>query len=289
MKYITLKDLSETIRKNIWKIPRDIDFIIGVPRSGMIAASIISSFLNMPLIDVNSYIHGLEPYGGHRLRHSNRNHKKTGKALVIDDTVWNGTAMRDVRAKLDGHKETKFIYMCIYLEGRAHDLVDLYLEDVRKYTNNFTTIVYYEWNIFQHNEVHTSKYLCDIDGFLCVDPPDERRESDYLRYISHATPLFLPQTKIGCLITYRLEKNREITEKWLEENGVRYDRLVMFDANTWHERKNSGISPEAFKSIFYTKHDEFDLFIESDQKQAMRIAEFTKKPVYCVETNCIFQ
>lgn len=69
MKYITLNDLSNTIRTNIYKIPRDIDFIIGVPRSGMIAASIISSYLNVPLIDVNSFVAGLEPGGGSRLNY----------------------------------------------------------------------------------------------------------------------------------------------------------------------------------------------------------------------------
>jgi adenine/guanine phosphoribosyltransferase-like PRPP-binding protein len=74
MKYITIADLSETIRKNIWKIPRDIDFIIGVPRSGMIAASMIASYLNVPLIDVNSFIAGLEPYGGDRLNYFSRSH-----------------------------------------------------------------------------------------------------------------------------------------------------------------------------------------------------------------------
>lgn len=33
MKYITIADLSDTIRKNIWKIPHDIDCVIGIPRS----------------------------------------------------------------------------------------------------------------------------------------------------------------------------------------------------------------------------------------------------------------
>ena len=56
MKYITFNNLIETIRKNLWKIPRDIDFIIGVPRSGMIVASIISDYLNVPLMDLNSFL-----------------------------------------------------------------------------------------------------------------------------------------------------------------------------------------------------------------------------------------
>lgn len=74
MKYITLNDLSNTIRTNIYKIPRNIDFIIGVPRSGMIPASIIASFLNVPLIDVNSFVNNFEPWGGDRLKYFNNNH-----------------------------------------------------------------------------------------------------------------------------------------------------------------------------------------------------------------------
>lgn len=100
MKYITISDLSETIRKNLWKIPRDIDFIVGIPRSGMIGASIISSYLNVPLIDINSFLSGSEPSGGLRLQYFSQNHKKTNKILVIDDTVSSGAAMKKARKKM---------------------------------------------------------------------------------------------------------------------------------------------------------------------------------------------
>ena len=100
MKYITINDLSETIRKNIWKIPRDIDFIIGVPRSGMIGASIIASYLNVPLIDVDSFLNGSKPWGGLRLEYFTKAHIKTNKVLVIDDTVSSGRAMNEVKNKL---------------------------------------------------------------------------------------------------------------------------------------------------------------------------------------------
>ena len=90
-------------------------------------------------------------------------------------------------------------------------------------------------------------------------------------------------------MTYRLEKNRGITEKWLAENGVTYQRLEMFNAFSWQERKDSGISPEALKSMFYMNHEEYELFIESDHKQALKIAETTRKPVYCVEKNELYQ
>jgi len=289
MKYITISDLSETIRKNLWKIPRDIDFIIGVPRSGMIGASMIASFLNVPLIDVNSFINGLEPYGGLRLNYFTNKHIKTNKVLVIDDTVSSGRAMNETRKKIsESGRQFQFIYMCIYLEGWGEESVDLYLEDVRKYTENFTKVVVYEWNIFQHHQDHMIHCLYDIDGVLCLEPPDERNEEEYLNYIKNAIPLFIPRQKLGGIITYRLNKNREITEEWLKNNGIEYDCLAMFKANTWEERNKSGISPEVYKGNFYKMNDNFKLFVESDDRQAKIIAEISNKPVYCVETNKMY-
>lgn len=291
MKYITLAELSDTIRKNIWKIPRDIDFIIGVPRSGMIGASIISSYLNVPLIDVNSFLDGKEPWGGLRLEYFTEKHIKSNKVLVIDDTVSSGRAMKETRKKIkeNNNKDLTFIYCCIYLEGWGENAIDVYLEDVRKYTDNFTTYVLYEWNIFQHHPIVMEKFLFDIDGVFCVEPPDERNEKEYINYIKNATPLFIPKTKIGGIITYRLNKNREITSKWLLENGITFNELTMFNASSWDERNKKGVPPEIYKADYYKSHNNYVLFIESDDNQAKKIAEISKKPVYCVETNKLYQ
>ena len=289
MKYITLSDLSETIRKNIWKIPRDIDFIIGIPRSGMIVASIISDYLNVPLVDINSFLSGNRPSGGGRLQYFYRNHRMTNKVLVIDDTVYSGTTMNNIKNTLSGIRTFQFIYSCAYLEGTGERAVDFYLEDVRMFTNAKDSIVLYEWNIFQHHDATMKKCLYDLDGVLCLDPPDERNEQNYINYIKNATPLFVPRSKIGGIVTYRLIKNKEITEKWLHDNGVDYGELIMFDANTWGERDASGKTPEMYKGEFYKSHDNYTLFVESNDYQAQRIFEFSRKPVYCVETNKIYQ
>lgn len=286
MKYITLNDLSNTIRKNIWKIPRDIDFIIGVPRSGMIAASIISTYLNIPLIDIDSYCAGIKPYGGLRL--SMLPKKKNNKALVVDDTVANGRAMSEAKVKLSKFNDMTFIYSCVFLEGRGEKTIDIYLGDVRQYTNNFTNVVLYEWNIFQHSNDVMTKCLYDIDGVFCVEPPDERKTEEYINYIKNAKPLFIPRTKIGGIITYRLSKYRNITEKWLDDNEIRYNELMMFNADSWDERNKSGISSEQYKGEFYKSHNNYQLFVESSDHQARIISEISNKPVYCVETNKMY-
>lgn len=286
MKYITLNDLSRTIRENLWKIPRDIDFVIGIPRSGMIAASIISTYLNVPLIDINSYCAGIQPYGGLRL--SRLSKSINNKALVVDDTVSNGRAMNEAKMKLSQVSGLNFIRLCVFLEGRGSNAVDIYLDDVRKYTNNFADIVLYEWNIFQHNENIMIKCLYDIDGVFCVEPPDERNGKEYVEYIKNATPLYVPRVRIGGIVTYRLSKYKDITEEWLSKNDIKYNELVMFGANSWDERNASGITPERYKGDFYKSHNNYNLFVESSDYQARKIAEISNKQVYCVETNKMY-
>lgn len=289
MKYISLSDLSNTIRNNLYKIPRNIDYVIGVPRSGMIAASLISSYLNVPLIDVYSFCAGLKPSGGGRLLYFNKqNNKATNNVLVIDDTVNNGGSMNNVKQLLSQKSDINFIYMCVYLEGRGESSIDLYLEDVRQYTDNFTIPVLYEWNIFQHYPYVMSKCMYDMDGVLCIDPPDERNETEYIEYIKNAKPLFVPRTPIGAIITYRLQKNEEITKQWLAKYNILYNALKTFPANSWEERNDSGISPELFKGTIYKKYDFFNLFVESNDYQAQQIAKISGKNVYCVETNKMY-
>lgn len=289
MEFITIDDLNNAIRKNLWKIPRDIDFIITIPRSGAIAGSIISSYLNVPMVDIEGYINGVKPYGGGRIEYYNKNHRNYNRALVVDDTVANGTSMNKVKQKLQTKNNIDYIYLCVFLEGRGSSVIDIYLEDVRNKSENFTKEILYEWNIFQHNSHVMSKCLYDIDGVFCLDPPDERNEVEYLNYIKNATPLFLPRTRIGGIITYRLIKNKEITEKWLKDNGINYNSLVMFNANTWDERNNQGISSGRYKGEYYKNHREFELFVESDDNQAKEIANISHKPVYCVESNKLYK
>ena len=287
--YVTLSDLSVMIRKNFYKIPHDIDFVIGVPRSGMIPACIIAEFLNVAVIDVDSFIHGAKPTGGNRLHFRQYNAKPHPKVLVIDDTVFSGTAMLRTKDKLKPFsKEFNFIYAAAYLEGRGAGTIDLWLDDVRQYTNNYTQPVLYEWNIFHHYSHVENHCAYDIDGVLCLDPPDERNEQEYLQYIANATPLFCHTLPIDTIVTYRLIKNKDITMKWLEKQGIRYRELIMFNANTWQERNQSGVGPAQFKAEYYKQNPNLYLFIESDDEQARAIHQLTGKQVLCVQTNTMY-
>lgn len=290
-KYITLNDMNAVIRSNLHKIPHDVDFVIGVPRSGMICGSVIAEFLNVPLIDVDSFVNGNTPsMGGRKILF--REHDKTGKVLVVDDTVNSGIAMRKTKEKL--HKAPnfdsfQFIYSCIYVEDFGCDTVDLWLCDLRNLVHSGVQPLY-EWNMFNHYPHLMSKMVFDLDGVFCTEEgrPDDRYEEAYEEYIKTVKPLFIPKVPIYCILTYRIKKYYDITKKWLEDNGITCYNLLMADADSWQERNNR-ISTEQMKGNFFKNHPEFLLFIESDDYQARRIHEISGKQVLCISSNKMYE
>lgn len=288
MKYVTLSELSLTIRRNVQKIPHDVDFVIGIPRSGIIAASIIAEFLNAPLIDIDSFIFGAKPTGGRRVRFHPYQYRLKPRVLVVDDTIFHGRSLEASKAKLTPFAgKYEFIYLAVYLEGPCHD-VDIWLEDLRGYTEGFKSFVLYEWNIFHHIPKFMEVCMYDIDGVLCVDPPDERDGKRYVDYICNAVPLFTPTVKIGEIVSYRLEKYRKETEKWLVGHNIQYGKLTLFPAQSWQERDREGIPPSVFKAKIYKERTWAKLFVESSDLQARIIHARAGKPVYCVETNVMY-
>ncbi len=289
MKFITLADMASTIRRNLHRIPHDIDFVIGIPRSGIIAASIIAEFLNAPLVDIDSFIFGAKPTGGRRMRFHSDSKQPMPRVLVVDDTIFHGRSLLEAKAKLAPFNgKYEFIYLAVYLEGPCDD-VDLWLEDLRGYTENFKSFVIYEWNIFHHITRFMEVCMYDIDGVLCLDPPDERSGQPYEDYIKDAVPLFTPTVPIGEIVSYRLERYRAVTENWLAEHGIKYQRLTMFPSQSWDERHKTGIPPALYKARIYKERTWAKLFVESSDVQALAICSLSGKPVYSVECNKIYQ
>lgn len=286
MKYIQFTDLVNDIRSNIYKVPHDIDFVIGIERSGMIVASIISEYINVPLIGLDAFINGCKPTGGDRLGLTNKS--KTNKVLVIDDTCYSGKSMRNAKDLLKDY-QYDFIYLVAYLEGKGIDELDIYLEDVREYTKDTINIVLYEWNLYHHYPFISQRCIYDIDGVFCIDPPDELKTEEYENYIKNAVPLFIPTVPIGKIVTYRLSKYMDITEKWLKEQGIKYNQLIMFKADSYKERYEAGVSPEYMKGTIYRDDKQSILFIESDDYQARMIHRISQKPVLCISTNKLYQ
>jgi adenine/guanine phosphoribosyltransferase-like PRPP-binding protein len=50
MNFVTYRDLNEDIIRNLHRIPNDIDVVVGVPRSGLLVASQIALYRNLPVV-----------------------------------------------------------------------------------------------------------------------------------------------------------------------------------------------------------------------------------------------
>lgn len=274
--YKSLTDLNSDIINNLWKIPRETDLVVGIPRSGLLAANLIALHLNLPLLDFQSLTQRMPSFGGMRVSEKTKGFDQYKNILIVDDSLLSGKSMKNAKQFLEGMFEDKSItFMAIYVVEEHLDKVDLFM-NVCPYPRVF------EWNIMHHDFLNFS--CMDIDGVLCLDPTSAENDDGeaYRFFLENAKPLFTPSVRVGCLVTNRLEKYRSETEKWLKKNNIGYDSLIMLDFPDMEKRKQIGLYAE-FKAMVYIE-TEASLFIESSEWQAKEIAEISGKPVFCVDT-----
>lgn len=279
MKFKTYEDLTTCIVKNLHKIPRSVDLIVGIPRSGTMVGNILALYLNLPFMDIGSFVNGQNFATGSTRKCKSwiKNSSEARHILVVDDSVSSGKAMNEARELLKNCNVQK-TFFAVYVLAVTCKKVDIYLEICEQPRM-------FEWNFMHHWAL---EYCCmDIDGVLCQDPT--RIENDdgkkYLQFIENATPKFIPTFKIGQLVSCRLEKYRAPTEKWLKKNGIEYGSLVMLNGISAKERAIIGSHAE-YKAKIYAASD-YILFIESDYQQALDICKLSGKPVFCIENRTL--
>lgn len=240
------------------------------------AGSLVALALNLPLSDIDSLAQGRSFSAGNtrsNLKHG-RGKKRFQHALIVDDSSRTGAAMEAARAKLKSLDIDRITYCVIFGVHDQHPSVDLALSIV-------PTPRIFEWNVFHHPIL--SDACVDIDGVLCHDPtPEQNDDGDaYLNFLTSALPFHRPTHRIGALVTSRLEKYRPQTVSWLEKWGVKYDQLIMLNLPDAETRRSQG-AHGSFKGKYYRKSN-FSLFIESEQWQAIDIANISGKPVLWIE------
>jgi len=278
LNYRSIKTLNQHIFDWIPKLPRDIDLIVGIPRSGLLVANLLALYLNLPLADVESFTNSRIIGSGHRanIENPDRFFQPKRKVLIIDDSVVTGTEIQRVKKVIqESNLHHTIYYAAVYLAPGQEDVVDFFYELVPMPR-------VFEWNFMHHGDI--GNWCIDVDGVLCRDPTDEENDDGdkYLQFLKTAEPLILPSLPLGWLITCRLEKYRQITEEWLQKHGIKYKDLFMMNFPTKEARIASG-SHASFKASHY-KRTSANLFIESSLKQAMEIAKLSGKYVLCTET-----
>lgn len=280
MNYRSYNDLDSLIRKNIGRFQQgNYDLVVGVPRSGMIPAYMLAMHLNTQVcsfFDLENNVE-LKKMGARKVKGANEKPQDATRILIVEDSYVTGGKLWAGVERLPQEIQQKADVVAIYSAVREPRL-SFYLEELA-YPRMF------EWNIFHHVIVSSSAF--DMDGVLCEDPTAEQNDDGdkYREFILSATPKFIPTLPIKAIVTSRLEKYRALTEQWLQKNGVVYGELIMLDLPNAEARQRLG-NHGAFKATEYKKI-KYDLFFESEYRQAVEINRLTKKPVYCVDENLL--
>ncbi|MGH9423649.1 MAG: phosphoribosyltransferase, partial [Thermoanaerobaculia bacterium] len=58
MNYRSINDLVLRVRELLPQVPRDVDLVVGIPRSGLLPATVIALALEKPVADLDSFLRG---------------------------------------------------------------------------------------------------------------------------------------------------------------------------------------------------------------------------------------
>lgn len=279
--FVSFDMLNKLLIQNLHRIPHDVDVVVGVPRSGLFLANMISCYLNKPLTDVSGVIAGKFFDSGLSKSRDGwaKNFSAVKKILVVEDSINSGYSINQVKQRLASVNVEK-IYLAAIVEPRAVSMVDLFFAAVPQPRM-------FEWNFMHHFLL--GKCCVDFDGVLCRDPTPEQNDDgeNYRDFILNAAPKFIPSQPVGWIVTARLKMYSEETLTWLRKYNVQFDSLVMLDSVSAEQRRKFGLHAK-FKAQVYAAFEEAILFIESDPHQAQEIARLCGKQVFCVANSTTY-
>jgi len=262
MNFKSYNDLVEDTLKLTIQIKKP-DLIVGVPRSGMLPATIMANHWHVPLSTPELFVKGKTLGSGPRLEE-----KEINNVLVVDDSHLRGFSIKAVKELLNqSNKNIK--YCAIYYEDEEK-LIDLdYAGKQVKKPRCF------QWNFLAYKTI-TPQTCYDLDGVICIAPTEEQNDygMKYEKFLKSTKPLYIPEYRVGAIVTGRLEKYRKQTEMWLKEHNVKYVNLIM---------RQDGIDHSEHKSEIY-KLPRYKLFVENELKQVLKIHELTGNPVLHTES-----
>ncbi|WP_083005006.1 phosphoribosyltransferase family protein [Halomonas sp. GT] len=265
-------DLNSDINKNFDKISGDWDLVVGIPRSGMIPAYIISLALNINCTDIASLVSNLPlKRGVTRDLKKNITHPWDAKRiLLVDDSILSGESLRKEMEPIPVFLKNRVTTLAIYSNKPVRKDIDIVLEFV-------PLPRVFEWNIFHHKIVEGA--CVSLEGVISIDKINNKP-------LMLMKPRYLPSGKIHTIVSCRPASQREEVVSWLTMNGINFSNLVMVsddvDFDSLDDFSKSKIKSDAFQS------SSAFLYIEGNSEQAKMINKESNKPVYCQASSQIY-
>jgi len=238
-------------------LPKDFDCILGVPRNGLLVASVLALKMGKPLSTADDFVRGIV--------WASRSSEKPSvykRVLIVEDAVNSAHAMKEDIAKLkayDANLEVKT--GCLFPQNpEMQNWIDYY------YAISHDAPA--EWHM--HSFFKDRVLAVDLDGVLLNEPT--------------GNPLLLPTFPVEAVITARGESERAKVESWLKSQGVSYKQLIMFDGD---------LNDRTVKRIAKYKSDQLlrvgaEWFWESEPDLSEAICAIAKIPVYCPTNHKIY-
>jgi len=166
MNWISYADLIHDIPRYSAKLPRDLIGVVGIPRSGMMVATMIAIHRGIHLSDANHFISTGQFYPpGARMR---TRPPASGKVLIVDDSSRGGTSFRPILERIANKQycgqnmldDYTILTGCMYGTSEAIQNLDHVYKLVRCKR-------IFEWNLFSHKRI--GKCMLDLDGVICED------------------------------------------------------------------------------------------------------------------------
>ena len=270
--YVTIAELSEYTTQWVKQFPENYDVVVGVPRSGLMVATMIGGKLGKPITTP-------ELFSTHVWMSKRAENREVKRVLLVDDSFKTGTSMQQAKETLlktiNDPKISVTTAAVIVSPGREQ-YVDLF------YTKISPPRIF-EWNLLHDNK---GVVAVDMDGVLCKDPPPllEEDEAMYRDWISTVEPYLIPHFTIDVIVSNRLEKYRAETEAWLKKQRVNYKELRMWNLEEAKMRREGSKARYKIQNILEIKPF---MFWESSRKEAEEIVSATRVPVWCVEDNIV--
>jgi hypothetical protein len=263
------------------KLPPGVAGVIGIPRKGMLPATILAERMHLQLGDVDSYCRGGFLAGGKRRPFYSEDRDGGGPIVVVDDGVSPGApsmnvALKRLRGPFPGQV---FLSAAVWIPAGFPAPVDYWAA-------RYETEAQFQEAEFL-NTHNVESYAVDFDGVLCVDPPpgETDDEARWTRIFNECRPLYLPRLKpVGAIISARMEKYRDVCETWLHRWGCRYRELILSPARSVAERESAPVRYGRWKGEIFAGRRDLRQFIESGLDQAREIRRVSRKPVFCTAT-----